>query len=93
MHSHVASCLRGPVSARRVWWGPVAPEKTPAGPNQASCRENTMDNRTEPFPPRDPEIRADLVARVRREIAAGTYETEEKWEIALGRLLERLEEQ
>ena len=86
MHSHVASCLRGPVSARRVWWGPVAPEKTPAGPNQASCRENTMDNRTEPFLPRDPEIRADLVARVRREIAAGTYETEEKWEIALDRL-------
>ena len=38
------------------------------------------------------EIRADLVARVRREIAAGTYETEEKWEIALDRLMERLEE-
>jgi len=70
----------------------VAPEKTPTGPNQAGCRENIMDNRTEPFPSRDQEIRADLVARVRREIAAGTYETEEKWEIALDRLLKRLEE-
>jgi hypothetical protein len=37
-------------------------------------------------------IRADLVARVRREIAAGTYETPEKWEAALERLLRRLAE-
>ena len=41
--------------------------------------------------PRDEEIRADLVERVRREIAAGVYETPEKWDIALQRLLERLE--
>ena len=39
----------------------------------------------------EPAVRADLVARVRREIAAGTYETPEKWDIALQRLLERLE--
>jgi hypothetical protein len=37
-------------------------------------------------------IRTDLVERVRREIAAGTYETPEKWAIALERLLQRLEE-
>jgi hypothetical protein len=35
-------------------------------------------------------IRHDLVARVRREIAEGTYETPEKWEAALDRLAERL---
>jgi hypothetical protein len=36
----------------------------------------------------DPELfRADLVARVRSEIALGTYETPEKLEIALARLL------
>jgi hypothetical protein len=35
--------------------------------------------------------RADLVARVRKEIAAGTYDTPEKWEIALARLLQQLE--
>jgi hypothetical protein len=34
----------------------------------------------------DVEIRADLVARVRREIAEGTYDTPEKWEAALDRL-------
>jgi hypothetical protein len=38
-----------------------------------------------------PGIRADLVARVRREIAEGTYDTQEKFEIALERLFARLE--
>jgi hypothetical protein len=36
-------------------------------------------------------MRLDLVARVRAEIAAGVYDTQEKWEIALDRLLARLE--
>ena len=40
----------------------------------------------------DPAIRWDLVDRVRREIAAGDYDTPEKWQIALDRLLDRLEE-
>jgi hypothetical protein len=35
------------------------------------------------------EIRHELVARVRREIAAGVYETPEKMEAALERLLAR----
>jgi len=34
-----------------------------------------------------PDIRADLVARVRREIEAGTYETPERIEAAVERLL------
>jgi negative regulator of flagellin synthesis FlgM len=37
-----------------------------------------------------PDIRSDLVARIRAEIAAGTYETEEKLEIALERLLDEI---
>lgn len=36
------------------------------------------------------EIRADLVARVRGEIAAGTYETPEKLDAALDRLLDEV---
>ena len=35
-------------------------------------------------------LRLDLIARVREEIAAGTYDTPEKFEVAMERLLERL---
>ena len=41
-------------------------------------------------PPLREGIRLDLVERVRREIAAGTYDTPAKWEAALDRLCERL---
>lgn len=37
-----------------------------------------------------PEIRADRVAEIRAEIAAGVYETDEKLDIAVGRLLDEL---
>src|SRR4051794_16458050 len=40
---------------------------------------------------KEPMFRAALVEQVRREIAAGTYDTEEKWEIALDRLMKRVE--
>lgn len=40
--------------------------------------------------PMDPGIRTALVARVRREIAAGTYDTPEKFAIALDRMIDRL---
>jgi len=46
--------------------------------------------------PRDaavPRLRWDLVVRIRREIEAGTYETPEKWELALSRLQENLEQE
>jgi hypothetical protein len=36
--------------------------------------------------PAEAAIRQDLVARVRREIAEGTYDTPEKWAAALDRL-------
>lgn len=37
-----------------------------------------------------PDIRHELVARIRAEIAAGTYETDEKLQIAVGRLLDEI---
>jgi negative regulator of flagellin synthesis FlgM len=37
-----------------------------------------------------PEVRAELVERVRAEIAAGTYETPEKIDIAAAKLLDEL---
>jgi len=39
----------------------------------------------------EPMFRAALVEQIRREIAAGTYDSPEKWEIALDRLMRRLE--
>ncbi len=39
-----------------------------------------------------PDIRHDLVARIRGEIEAGTYETDEKLEVALGRMLDEFGE-
>jgi hypothetical protein len=40
--------------------------------------------------PETEEFRHDLVARVRRQIADGVYDTPEKWEAALDRLAEEL---
>ena len=40
--------------------------------------------------PRRTGVRADLVARIRREIAAGTYDTPEKWDKALDKLWRQL---
>jgi hypothetical protein len=51
----------------------------------------TVIDRTENPSNEEPMFRAALVQQIRREIAAGTYDTPEKWEIALDRLLERLE--
>ena len=36
------------------------------------------------------DVRQDMVSRIRAEIEAGTYETEEKLDIAVGRLLDEL---
>ena len=37
-----------------------------------------------------PDVRAELVARVKAEIAAGTYETPERMEVAINRLMDDL---
>jgi anti-sigma28 factor (negative regulator of flagellin synthesis) len=85
MYRHGATCLAGPVSKARVWW--IAP---------AVETETTTDMRMTAAPPAEAvsgeEIRQELVARVRREIAEGTYDSSDKWEIALARLLYRLEQ-
>jgi hypothetical protein len=55
--------------------------------------EDNMNKQADECWREDPEIRVELVDRVRREIAAGTYDTPEKFELALDRLLDRLEEE
>jgi hypothetical protein len=72
MIRHAPTCLDGPLTKDRSWW--VAPE--PRGVVVAPD-SNATEN----------EFRPDLVRRVRAEIAAGTYDTPEKWDLALSRLL------
>ena len=80
MQQHPADCLRGPVRrSRGPWTGP--PEPFP----EAGQVEKGVPQ------PGDPDIRWDLVERIRKEIAEGTYDTEEKLEKALERLWENME--
>lgn len=93
MHHHPFNRFRGPLSRDRHWWSlsfdgdfldlfPVSPNQDPLTPANASSVP----------PSEDLSIRKELVERVRRQIAEGTYETPEKWDIALERLFSQLEE-
>jgi anti-sigma28 factor (negative regulator of flagellin synthesis) len=82
MHWHNPVCLRGPVSRTRTCWK-----------RANTTKKRTMDHRTPRKNQPRTDIRVELVERIRREIAAGTYETPEKWQAALDRLMDRLEEE
>ncbi|MGF1582216.1 MAG: hypothetical protein ACFCD0_23065 [Gemmataceae bacterium] len=90
MHIHSASCLVGPISASRAWWQ-LANLQDVAASDEAP---QTLDPEQ---PMKDVEgageIRHDLVDRIRREIASGTYDTAERWDAALDRLCDELEVQ
>lgn len=82
MQQHGPSSLEGPASRSRGWWSAAA-----------ELSDVHLASATPDQQPRDPNapMRLDLIERVRREIAAGTYDTPEKWEKALDRLLDNLE--
>ena len=85
MHEHGPDELQGPVRGTSAWWqGTGAPTEQPA---DGTPIEQPPKKRKKDAKP----IRMELVARIRKEIAAGTYDTEEKWEAALDRLLDRIE--
>ena len=46
---------------------------------------NSRSSKESPFR-NDPKFRKELVARIKKEIAEDTYETDEKWELSLSRL-------
>ena len=78
MFRHRPSCLEGPVSRGLArWTGQKPPTASAKG-----CRDNRSSDG----------IRVELVVRIRQAIAAGHYETPEKWEAALEQLFERLQE-
>ncbi len=94
MYRHSPSCLQGPVSLTRGWWTEIVPEGPVAGNGPSGGGHSGQpDDRIAEQAGQDAEIRAELVARVRREIAEGTYDTPAKFEKALEKLLERLQEE
>jgi hypothetical protein len=104
MQRHGPSDYTGPLRGTTAWWRgsqdasghlceppqqPSSPDEAP-GPDvrEPDAREEvdqTADLR------RDTNIRHELVERVRRDIAAGVYDTPELWQAALDRLLDRLD--
>ena len=89
MHEHGPDELVGPVRGSTAWWQGMGarPDESAEGP-QVKPRRKHRPPKPSPY---GPGVRTALVDRVRAEIAAGTYDTPAKWEIALDRLLDRLD--
>lgn len=85
MHTHGPSCLQGPVTRDSHWWG--------TSPSLVSQSRLTRSSLSDTSLGSGDGIRHHLVDRIRREIASGTYDAPEKFDAALDRLLERLEDQ
>ena len=85
MHQHSLDELSGPVRGTSAWWRGMGAQ--PEVSDEGTKSPNKRKKRTAC----EPGIRIELVNRVRAEIAAGTYDTPEKWDAALDRLLDRLE--
>ena len=79
LHNGSSACLQGPHLPVRML------RSRPAAARKGLCQPGTVSRLA------DPTIRYDLVARVRKEIAAGTYDTPEKMDAALERLLDRFD--
>jgi Anti-sigma-28 factor, FlgM len=85
MHEHGPDPLFGPVRGTAAWWRGMGaqPDATDEGtPIPEQPRKKRKDARP---------IRTELVERVRKEIAQGTYDTQERWEAALDCLLDGLQ--
>lgn len=96
MHSHSPDDLQGPIRGTPGWWretgknGDNGQATMPARKKRAKKSSHRNYARAPGATAAGASIRADLVERVRQEIEDGTYETTEKWEAALDRLLENL---
>ena len=87
MYRHASTCLKGPVSRSRAWWQESPGEEIDKGEGEGGSAAVLVSGRDR----RSRGMRLDLIARVRREIAAGTYDTPEKMEVALDRLFEQFD--
>ena len=89
MYNHPSSPFPGPVTQARSWWADdkVRPR---FWLQPFDLEEVAMNSRDDESLRGRRSIRWELVHRVRREIADGIYETPEKWDVALDRLMDRL---
>ncbi len=88
MHIYGASQLHGPQSLQGPHWNrPAAPTQgaQPTDQVDISAAAESAVNAAE-----GGDFRADLVARVRSEIAAGTYETPQKLAMSMDALLDEI---
>ena len=79
MYRHGPSCRGSVPIQQRVRWKKSRPEIT-----LRKMPENALPS------PDDPPIRVELVRRVRQAIAEGVYDTPERWQGALERLMDLL---
>jgi negative regulator of flagellin synthesis FlgM len=88
MHIYGASQLHGPQPLQGPHWN------RPAAPTQAAQATDQVDISAAAEAAVDAadggDFRADLVARVRSELAAGTYETPQKLAIAMDQLFDEI---
>jgi hypothetical protein len=86
MHEHGPDELFGPLRGTAAWWRGTA-AATDLVDEGSSVATPTLPKkgRKDAKP-----IRQELVDRVRQEIAAGKYDTEEKWQAALDCLLDHM---
>lgn len=84
MHEHGPDELAGPIRGSAAWWqGMAAPPES----EEVAVKDEKPARKRKNVQP----IRTELVERIKKEIAAGTYDTPEKWEAALDCLLDRLD--
>jgi len=88
MHIHGTSHLHGPQSLQGPHWN--RPAAAPQNARPADQVEISPAAEAAMSAADAGDFRADLVARVRGEIAAGTYETPDKIAVAMDRLLDEM---
>jgi anti-sigma28 factor (negative regulator of flagellin synthesis) len=95
MREHGPSRKTGPIRGLRVLrpgnTDVAEPVNNPKNERRTTRRTNLEVFKDTSSGGNDPMIRTHLVERIRREIAAGTYDSDEKLEAALDTLLARLD--